>query len=73
LGTPVAQDSDIADNVIPGSLKRSKSYHQDYGKKTYKEIKDLAAGKPPDRKARQMKKLVEHAARLQQKGKGRRS
>jgi hypothetical protein len=69
----VAQDSDIADDVIPGSLKRSRSYHQDYGKKSYKEIKDLAAGNPPDRKARQMKKLIEQAERLRQKGKGRRS
>jgi hypothetical protein len=69
----VAQDRDIADDLIPGSLKRSKSYHQDYGKKTYKEIKDLAAGRPPDTKARQMKKLIEQADRLRQKGKGRRS
>ncbi len=46
---------------------------QDYGTKTYKEIKDLTAGNPPDPKARQMKKLIEQAARLQQKGKGRRS
>jgi hypothetical protein len=69
----VAQDDDIADDVIPGSLKRSKSYHGDYGKMTYREIKDRAAADPPDRKARQMKKLIEQAVRLQQKGKGRRS
>jgi hypothetical protein len=69
----VAQDSDIADNVIPGSLKRSKSYHSEYGKKTYQQIKDLAAANPPDKKARQMKKLIEQAERLQNKGKGRRS
>jgi hypothetical protein len=69
----VAQDSDIADDVIPESLKRSKSYHRDYGKKTYKEIKDLAAADPPDQKARQMKKLIEQAERLREKGKGRRS
>lgn len=69
----MAQDDDIADDVIPGSLKRSKSYHQDYGKKTYREIKDLALGNPPDQKARQMKKLIEQTARLQRKGKGRRS
>ena len=69
----MAQDTDIADDLIPGSLKRSKSYHQDYGKKTYKEIKDLAADDPPDPKARQMKKLIEQTERLQQKGKGRRS
>jgi hypothetical protein len=69
----VPQDTDIADDLIPGSLKRSKSYHQDYGQKTYGEIKELAAAKPPDVKARRMKKLIEQAERLQQKGKGRRS
>jgi hypothetical protein len=69
----VAKDGDIADRVIPGSLKRSKSYHQDYGRKTYEEIKNLAAGNPPDPKARQMKKLIEQALRLQQKGRKRRS
>lgn len=69
----MAQDNDVADDVIPGSLKRSKSYHSDYGSKTYKEIKDLAAATPPDNKARQIKKLIEQAERLRQKGKGRRS
>jgi hypothetical protein len=69
----VAQDNDIADDLIRGSLKRSRSYHRDYGKKTYKEIKDLAAANPPDRKARQMKKLIEQTERLHEKGKGRRS
>jgi hypothetical protein len=73
VSSGVAQDTDIANHLIPGSLKRSKSYHQDYGKKTYSEIKDLAAGDPPDKKARQMKKLIEQATRLRQKGKGRRS
>jgi len=69
----VAHDNDIADDVIPGSLKRSRSYHSDYGKKTYKEIKDLAAANPPDPKAHQMKKLIEQTERLQNKGKGRRT
>jgi hypothetical protein len=69
----VAQDTDIADDLIPGSLKRSKSYHSDYGNKTYKEIKDLASANPPDQKARQMKKLIEQTERLQKKGKGQRS
>lgn len=69
----MAQDNDIADELIPGSLKRSKSYHGDYGRKTYKEIKELAAANPPDTKARQMKKLIEQTERLQKKGKGRRS
>jgi hypothetical protein len=71
IGMP--QDKDIADDLIPGSLKRSKSYHQDYGKKTCEEIKELASANPPDKKARQMKKLIEQAQRFQQKGKGRRS
>jgi hypothetical protein len=69
----MARDDDLADDVIPGSLKRSNSYHSDYGKKAYKEIKDLAAANPPDIKARQMKKLIEQADRLRAKGKGRRS
>ena len=69
----MAHEADIADDLIPGSLKRSRSYHSDYGKKTYKEIKDLADANPPDKKARQMKKLIEHAQRLQMKGRGRRS
>jgi hypothetical protein len=67
------KDDDIAEDVIPGSLKKSKSYHSDYGKYTYKAIKDLAADNPPDLKARQMKKLIEQTERLQKKGKGRRS
>jgi hypothetical protein len=54
-------------------LKRSPSYHKDYGKKTYKEIKNLATANPPGKKARQVKKLIEQAERLQEKGKGRRS
>jgi hypothetical protein len=69
----MSDDDDIADDLISGSLKRSKSYHADYGGKTYKEIKELAAGTPPDKKARQMKKLIEQAERLRAKGKGRRS
>ena len=64
----MAQDEEVADDVIPGSLKRSKSYHADYGKLTYGEIKDLAASKPVDRMARQMKKLIEQVERLQKKG-----
>jgi hypothetical protein len=69
----VAREAEIAENLIPGSLKRSDSYHEDYGKLTYKAIKVLADAKPPDMKARQMKKLIEQARRLQQKGKRRRS
>jgi len=60
-------DDRPADELIPGSLKRSRSYHGDYGNKTYGEIKHLAASNPPDPKARQMKKLIEQAERLQGK------
>ena len=56
-----------ADDLIPGSLKRSDSYHADYGSKDYGDIKRLAKAKPPDRKARQMKKLIEQAKRLLKK------
>lgn len=67
----MASDADIADDLIPGSLKRSKSYHRGYGRKTYGEIKRLVKLKPPDKKARQMKKLIENARRLQDKESGR--
>jgi hypothetical protein len=60
-------ENKLADDLIPGSLKASQSYHSDYGKKTYREIKKLARAKPPDRKARQMKKLIEQANRLRAK------
>jgi hypothetical protein len=56
-----------ADELIPGSLKRSKSYHSDYGQMTYGNIRRLAKKKPPDLKARQMKKLIEQAERLKHK------
>ncbi|MEJ7637031.1 MAG: hypothetical protein WKF75_03325 [Singulisphaera sp.] len=63
----------IADDLIPGRSKRSSSYHRDYGGKTYREIKILAGVKPPDLKARQMKKLIEQVERLRQKARRRRS
>lgn len=65
------KNDDLAADLIPGSLKRSKSYHTDYGMKTYGEIKRLAAGKPTDRKAQQMKKLIEQAERLRDKARRR--
>ena len=65
------EDDAIADEQISGKLKRSKSYHRDYGRKTYGEIKRLARAKPPDRKARQMKKLIEQVDRLRRKLGGR--
>ncbi len=45
-------DEELADDLIPGWLKTSPSYHSDYGKKTYREIKQLARAKPPDMRAR---------------------
>jgi hypothetical protein len=60
-------DDQIADDLIPGGLKRLRSYHSDYGKKTYGEIKRLAAATPPDKKARQMKKLIERQKHLNDK------
>ena len=63
----VPRDDEIADNLIPGGLKRSDSYHSDYGQKTYGEIKRLASRRPPDPRARQMKKLIENALRLDEK------
>ena len=60
----MAQDSDIADDLISGSLKRSASYHRDYGQKTYGGIKDLAAANPLENRARQMKKRIEQSERL---------
>ncbi len=65
------EDEDqLADDLIAGSSKRSASYHADYGRKTCGEIKRLANRKPPDLKARQMKKLIEETHRL--RGKARR-
>ncbi|MBI3823038.1 MAG: hypothetical protein HY289_10225 [Planctomycetes bacterium] len=60
-------DDDLADDLIPGKLKRSRSYHADYGRKSYAEIKRLAARQPPDLKARQMKKLIERQKHLRDK------
>jgi len=65
------KDDEIADDLIPGNLKRSKSYHSDYGQRTYGDIKNLASGTPADRKAQQMKKLIEQADRLREKARRR--
>ncbi len=61
-------NDDIADDLIPGSLKRSKSYHSEYDLRTYGEIKRLAS---VDHKARQMKKLIDQAERLREKARRR--
>jgi len=54
-----------AEDVIPGGLKRSASYHNDYGSKTVRQIRKLVAKGDP--KARQMKKLIDQARRLTEK------
>ena len=56
-----------ADDLIPDKLKKSKSYHAEYGKWTYGEICRAAKAKRPDRKARGMKKLIDQAERLRKK------
>ena len=66
-------DQEKADDLIHGSSRRSPSYHSDYGGKTYGEIKRLAGARPPDRKARQMKKLIEEDERLRRKARRPRS
>jgi len=58
-----------AEDLISGKLKKSKSYHSDYANKTYQEILDLA--KIGDKKAKQMKKLIEQVERLREKLRGR--
>lgn len=60
-------DDEIADDLIPASLKRSASYHADYGRLTYGTIRDLAATRPADRKAAQTKTLIEQSHRLREK------
>lgn len=67
----MAADEQIADELISSSLKRSKSYHRSYGNMTYGEIRLLSKQKPPDQKARQMKKLIEQSRRLKEKESGR--
>ncbi len=62
-------DDQNADQLLSGSLRRSRSYHADYGGKTYRELVEMASSNPPDSKARQMKKFIEQAERLRQKGK----
>lgn len=59
-------DNAIADDLISGHSKRSPSYHRDYGGKTYGELKQLDGKKPPDMKARHMRKLIEQDPRLDQ-------
>jgi hypothetical protein len=64
----------LADNLIPGGLKKSISYHSHLGKLTFKEIKSRLKAKredPEKKKLQQMKKLILEQARLLQKKRGR--
>jgi hypothetical protein len=61
----MVSDNEVADDLISGHSKRSRSYHSELGQKPYGEIKRLASQSGPDRKAaRQMKKLIENDPRL---------
>ena len=65
MGTADDRLKKKADDLISGFLKRSESYHSEYGGKTYQEIKDLAG--QGDQRARQMKKLIEQGPRIRNK------
>ena len=66
--SPDASLGKKADELISGSLKRSKSYHSELGSKTKDEIIDLA--RKGNQAAKQMKKLIEQGERLREKVKG---
>ena len=58
-----------AGDLIRGGLKRSPSYHKELEDKAYTEICRIARGSGEEAKrAKQMKKLIEQAERLQGKG-----
>lgn len=68
---PGGKGGKIADDLIRGSLKASKSYRAELGKKTYAEIIKLSKGKGPTAQAaKQMKKLIEQSERLLDKVRG---
>ncbi len=67
-------ENELAENLIPGGLKKSGSYHSHLGKLTFKEIKRRLRAKgadPERRKLQQMKKLILEQGRLLQKKRGR--
>lgn len=60
-----------ADDLISGSLKRSRSYRSELAQKTYREILELAKkGGAEGKAAKGMKKLIEHGPRIMEKIKG---
>jgi hypothetical protein len=69
----MVDDNEIADKLIPGGLKKSRSYHSHLGKLTFKEIKRRLRAKredPERKKLQQMKKLILEQTRLLQKKRG---
>jgi len=56
-----------ADQLLPGSLKRSPSYYPPYGSRTRSELEKM--GKQGDQKAQKMKKLIDQIPRLLDKNK----
>jgi hypothetical protein len=58
-----------ASDLIPGSLKRSKSYSSDLEHLTGRQLEDLA--KAGNMRARKMVKLIQEVARLLEKSRGR--
>jgi hypothetical protein len=68
-------ENDLSENLIPGGLKKSASYHSHLGKLTFKEIKRRLRAKrkdPERKKLQQMKKLILEQTRLLQQKRGRR-
>lgn len=66
-GPTVLNSSPTADQLIPGSLKRSPSYDPRYGDKTLDELERLA--RQGDKIAAKMKKLAQQGKRLLEKNK----
>jgi len=61
-------DGKKADDLIPGKLKKSKSYSSELGKKTQSELEELSKGKGTEaQKAKKMLKLIKEKSRLAEK------
>jgi hypothetical protein len=74
MDRPMIDENELAENLIPGGLKKSASYHSHLGKLTFREIKRRmkANRKDPERtKLQQMKKLILEQSRLLRRKRGR--
>jgi len=67
IAIALAADEKTADELLPGSLKRSPSYNPKYGTMTRDELEKAA--KAGDQAAKKMKKLVDQIDRLLDKNK----